>query len=94
MSNFLIWQAAYAELYFTPIFWPDFGPDDLHAAVLDYSRRERRFGRVSACAQAIAADARPRDQLDRCRRCRADPGVLRRSRLCRGLRHPDGYRVR
>jgi len=48
MSNFLIWQAAYAELYFTPIFWPDFGPEDLHAAVLDYSHRERRFGRVSA----------------------------------------------
>ncbi len=51
MSNFLIWQAAYAELYFTPIYWPDFGPEDLHAAVLDYSRRERRFGRVSACAR-------------------------------------------
>jgi undecaprenyl diphosphate synthase len=50
MSNFLIWQAAYAELYFTPIYWPDFGPEDLHAAVLDYSRRERRFGRVSATA--------------------------------------------
>jgi undecaprenyl diphosphate synthase len=50
MSNFLIWQAAYAELYFTPIYWPDFGPEDLHAAVLDYSRRERRFGRVSAAA--------------------------------------------
>ncbi len=48
MSNFLIWQAAYAELFFTPVLWPDFGPDDLHAAVLDYSRRERRFGRVSA----------------------------------------------
>jgi undecaprenyl diphosphate synthase len=52
MSNFLIWQAAYAELYFTPIYWPDFGPEDLHAAVLDYSRRERRFGRVSAAASS------------------------------------------
>ncbi len=48
MSNFLIWQAAYAELFFTPVLWPDFGPDDLTAAVLDYSQRERRFGRVSA----------------------------------------------
>jgi undecaprenyl diphosphate synthase len=52
MSNFLIWQAAYAELYFTPIYWPDFGPEDLHAAALDYSRRERRFGRVSAAASS------------------------------------------
>ena len=50
MSNFLIWQAAYAELYFTPVLWPDFGPDDLRAAVLDFSRRERRFGHVSAAA--------------------------------------------
>ena len=46
MSNFLIWQAAYAELFFTPILWPDFGPDDLGAAVADYARRDRRFGRV------------------------------------------------
>jgi undecaprenyl diphosphate synthase len=50
MSNFLIWQAAYAELFFSPVLWPDFGPDDLLEAVLDYSRRERRFGHVSAAA--------------------------------------------
>jgi undecaprenyl diphosphate synthase len=50
MSNFLLWQAAYAELHFTPVLWPDFGPDDLRAAVLDYSRRERRFGHISAAA--------------------------------------------
>ena len=50
MSNFLLWQAAYAELHFSPVLWPDFGPDELRAAVLDYSRRERRFGRVSAAA--------------------------------------------
>ena len=50
MSNFLIWQAAYAELYFSPVLWPDFGPDDLLEAVLDYGRRERRFGHVSAAA--------------------------------------------
>jgi undecaprenyl diphosphate synthase len=48
MSNFLLWQAAYAELFFTPVLWPDFGPEDLEAAVIDYGRRERRFGRVSA----------------------------------------------
>lgn len=50
MSNFLLWQAAYAELFFTPVLWPDFGPDELREAALDYSRRERRFGRVSAAA--------------------------------------------
>ncbi|MDQ2682296.1 MAG: polyprenyl diphosphate synthase [Chloroflexota bacterium] len=48
MSNFLIWQAAFAELYFSPVFWPDFGPDELAEAVADYGRRERRFGHVSA----------------------------------------------
>lgn len=52
MSNFLIWQAAYAELYFSPVLWPDFGPDHLRAAALDFSRRERRFGHISAAAAA------------------------------------------
>ena len=48
MSNFLIWQAAYAELFFTPVLWPDFGPDELKAAIAEYCQRDRRFGRVSA----------------------------------------------
>jgi undecaprenyl diphosphate synthase len=48
MSNFLIWQAAYAELHFCPVFWPDFGPEHLQAAIEDYARRERRFGHISA----------------------------------------------
>jgi undecaprenyl diphosphate synthase len=52
MSNFLIWQAAYAELHFCPVFWPDFGPEHLREAVEDYARRERRFGNVSAEAAA------------------------------------------
>ncbi len=47
MSNFLLWQSAFAELYFTPVLWPDFGPDDLRAAVLEFGQRERRFGGVS-----------------------------------------------
>jgi undecaprenyl diphosphate synthase len=47
-SNFLLWQSAYAELFFTPVLWPDFGPDDLRRAVDEYGRRERRFGGVSA----------------------------------------------
>ena len=45
-SNFLLWQSAYSELYFTPTFWPDFGPEDLQAAVKEFGRRERRFGGV------------------------------------------------
>jgi undecaprenyl diphosphate synthase len=45
-SNFLIWQAAYAEWYVTPTLWPDFGRDDLQAALVEYGRRERRFGGV------------------------------------------------
>jgi undecaprenyl diphosphate synthase len=45
VSNFLLWQLAYAELYFTPTLWPDFGAADLKAAVSDFRSRERRFGR-------------------------------------------------
>ena len=48
ISNFLLWQSAYAEFYFTSTLWPDFGPDDLREAVCDYGRRERRFGGVIA----------------------------------------------
>jgi undecaprenyl diphosphate synthase len=44
LSNFLLWQAAYAELVFTPTLWPDFGEDDLAAAVEQFAMRERRFG--------------------------------------------------
>ena len=44
LSNFLIWQAAYSEYWTTPIFWPDFGPEQLRQAISDYGRRERRFG--------------------------------------------------
>ncbi|WP_343637559.1 isoprenyl transferase [Fluviicola sp.] len=47
LSNFLLWQAAYSEFYFTPVLWPDFREDDLYKAVLEYQSRERRFGMVS-----------------------------------------------
>jgi undecaprenyl diphosphate synthase len=47
LSNFLLWQMAYSELYFTDKLWPDFSKDDLFEAVLDYQSRERRFGLVS-----------------------------------------------
>ena len=45
ISNFLLWQAAYAELYFCDRYWPDFGPAALDAALAEYARRSRRFGR-------------------------------------------------
>jgi undecaprenyl diphosphate synthase len=48
ISNFLLWQLAYTELYFTEILWPDFRKEHLLEAVLDYQRRERRFGKTTA----------------------------------------------
>ena len=47
ISNYLLWQIAYAELYFTPKLWPDFRREDLYEAILDYQKRERRFGMTS-----------------------------------------------
>lgn len=47
ISNFLLWQLAYSELHFTPIFWPDFKQEDFYQAIYDYQNRERRFGLVS-----------------------------------------------
>jgi undecaprenyl diphosphate synthase len=47
VSNFLLWQIAYAELYFTEILWPDFKKEDFYNAILDYQNRERRFGKIS-----------------------------------------------
>ncbi|MEG1585740.1 MAG: isoprenyl transferase [Bacteroidales bacterium] len=47
ISNFLMWQAAYSELYFTDIYWPDFGKESLYEAICDYQSRERRFGKTS-----------------------------------------------
>jgi undecaprenyl diphosphate synthase len=44
LSNFLLWQSSYAELYGTPVYWPDFDREQLHAALLDYAARQRRFG--------------------------------------------------
>ena len=47
ISNFLLWQIAYAELYFTDELWPDFNETSLHKAIADYQKRERRFGKTS-----------------------------------------------
>jgi len=47
LSNFLLWQAAYAELYFTPVLWPDFIPDEVDKALMVYKERQRRFGSLT-----------------------------------------------
>jgi undecaprenyl diphosphate synthase len=47
VSNFLLWQIAYSELYFTPKLWPDFRKEDLYEAIIDFQNRERRFGMIS-----------------------------------------------
>lgn len=58
LSNFLLWQSAYAEFYFTPVLWPDFRSDDLLRALLDYQQRERRFGLThEQLAQTIRSNA-------------------------------------
>ena len=46
LSNFLLWQVAYSELYFTPVLWPDFGRKEIEEALFEYERRQRRFGSV------------------------------------------------
>jgi undecaprenyl diphosphate synthase len=46
ISNFLLWQLAYAELYFTPVYWPEFRANNLYEAILDFQKRERRFGKT------------------------------------------------
>lgn len=46
ISNFLLWQIAYTELYFTPVLWPDFRKENLYEAIVDYQNRERRFGKT------------------------------------------------
>lgn len=54
ISNFLLWQAAYAELYFTPALWPDFSSTELDQAIADYARRERRFGKTSEQLKSLS----------------------------------------
>jgi undecaprenyl diphosphate synthase len=56
-SNFLIWQGAYSEWYFTPTYWPDFGRDELLKALHEFAHRERRYGGVQPANQGIAENA-------------------------------------
>jgi len=63
ISNFLLWQAAYAELVFSDCLWPEFDAAQLDLALAEYARRERRFGQTSAqrADAAVTADAGTRD---------------------------------
>lgn len=56
ISNFLLWQLAYTELYFTPTLWPDFDESALEQALLDYSRRQRRFGYTSEQLESLSVN--------------------------------------
>lgn len=55
LSNFLLWQSAYSELYFTQTFWPDFSRDEFLTAIKDYQKRDRRFGAVSSSEEGSAS---------------------------------------
>jgi undecaprenyl diphosphate synthase len=56
-SNFLLWQGAYSEWYFTPTYWPDFDKEELRKALFEYSRRERRYGGVTKASQDRTSNA-------------------------------------
>jgi undecaprenyl diphosphate synthase len=58
ISNFMLWQTAYSELYFTHCLWPDFGDAELDAALAAYAQRERRFGEVVDTLPVLAVGAR------------------------------------
>ena len=63
ISNFLLWQIAYAELYVTETLWPDFDSEELLRAILDFQRRERRFGGIArrSCLRGSGSDTRSGD---------------------------------
>jgi undecaprenyl diphosphate synthase len=63
ISNFLLWQLAYTELYFTPTLWPDFDAGELDAAIAWYRERERRFGRTSEQLEKAKRDANGRRRI-------------------------------
>ena len=59
ISNFLLWQCAYAEFYFTEVYWPDFGEKDLYEAIIDFQGRERRFGKISEQIECNSTGSKP-----------------------------------
>ena len=79
LSDFLLWEGAYAELYFTQVMWPDFGRHELQAAIAEFHGRERRFGSVAAPADTPSAPAVSREPAG------APP---RRAAAAAGVTHP------
>jgi undecaprenyl diphosphate synthase len=63
ISNFLLWQAAYAELYVTDTLWPDFGENAIHDALADFSSRERKFGAIPEPVERVPAHAGPAQHI-------------------------------
>ena len=59
ISNYLLWQIAYSELYFCDTFWPDFDEEGMHKAIADYQRRQRRFGKTEAQVEAEQSPSQP-----------------------------------
>jgi undecaprenyl diphosphate synthase len=57
VSNFLLWQIAYSEIYVTDVLWPDFRRPDLFAAIIDYQKRERRYGGLIDSARRAVVNA-------------------------------------
>ena len=65
LSNFLIWQAAYAEFYFTEVLWPDFNKEDLHKALVDFQQRKRRMGGTTDSSTISESPADAQFQVSR-----------------------------
>jgi undecaprenyl diphosphate synthase len=82
LSDFLLWECAYAELYFTPQAWPDFSRDELAAAIADFRARTRRFGRIAA-AKALTSASRA-SQLAASSAGFAGPSEIKRAQFPRG----------
>ena len=59
ISNFLLWQCAYSEFYFTPVYWPDFNEAELHKAIIAYQHRQRRFGKTGEQVEAPSNEPKP-----------------------------------
>jgi len=64
LSNFLIWQSAYAEHYYTDVYWPDFDKEHFRQALLEYGRRKRRFGKTDDQIEGVAVDPEAEDEIE------------------------------
>ena len=89
ISNFLLWQTAYSELYFTHCLWPDFGEAELDAALAAYAQRDRRFGEVRDSLPALTArPGRPTDHAQAAGHHRPRPARPAAARAVRAAAWP------